>query len=174
MGVIARPALAGLPAWRPILIGVLLVLAAVAGALIYVGSRPTPLPPPFGPAGNGNLYFADAKGDIYAMDPTTFTPTAIVSGGNQYGGPLPSKDGRLIEFFGDRDRKENSDIHYVWLRAHDEEKSARDRTLDKAQRLAGNPSAGGRGGAAGRWSHDRPIADRLGSAAAPTAAPDPA
>ena len=76
----------------------LVVLAIVAGALIYVGSRPTPLPPPFGPAGNGNLYFADAKGDIYAMDPTTFTPTAIVSGGNQYGGPLPSKDGRLIEF----------------------------------------------------------------------------
>ena len=96
MGVIARPALAGLPAWRPILIGVLIVLGIVAGALIYVGSRPIPLPPPFGPAGNGNLYFADARGDIFAMDPATFTPRTIIAGQNQYRAPLPSRDGRLI------------------------------------------------------------------------------
>ena len=102
MGVIARPALAGLPAWRPILIGVLVVLGIVAGALIYVGSRPTPLPPPFGPAGNGNLYFADARGDIFAMDPTTFTPTAIVAGPQAVShAPLPSRDGRLIQFLQD-------------------------------------------------------------------------
>ena len=98
MGVIARPALAGLPAWRPILIGVLVVLAIVAGALIYAGSRPTPLPPPFGPAGNGNLFFANPAGDIFAMDPTTFTPRTVISGGNGYAAPLPSKDGRFIEF----------------------------------------------------------------------------
>jgi tricorn protease len=46
--------------------------------------------------------------------------------------PVWSPDGRLIAFVGDRDRKETSDIHYVWLRAQDDEKSARDRTLDKA------------------------------------------
>lgn len=46
--------------------------------------------------------------------------------------PVWSPDGKLIAFVGDRDRKETSDIHYVWLRAQDDEKSARDRTLDKA------------------------------------------
>ncbi|MFL5727532.1 MAG: TolB family protein [Chloroflexota bacterium] len=110
MGVIARPALASLPAWRPILIGVLVVLAVVAGALIYVGSRPTPLPPPFGPAGNGNLYFTDARGDVFAMDPATFTPRTIIAGRNQYRAPLPSRDGRLIAFLkGDQVFLANSD-----------------------------------------------------------------
>jgi WD40 repeat protein len=98
MGVVARPALAGLPAWRPILIGALVIIAVVAGALIYAGSRPTPLPPPFGPAGNGNLYFANADGDIVAMDPTTLTQTPVVTGGHHDAWPLPSKDGRFIQF----------------------------------------------------------------------------
>jgi tricorn protease len=47
-------------------------------------------------------------------------------------GPVWSPDGRLIAFVGERDSKETTDIHYVWLRAQDEEKSARDRTLEKA------------------------------------------
>lgn len=46
--------------------------------------------------------------------------------------PVWSPDGRLIAFVGERDSKDRTDIHYVWLRAEDDEKSSRDRTLDKA------------------------------------------
>jgi len=46
--------------------------------------------------------------------------------------PVWSPDGKLIAFVGDRGRKTESDILYVWLRAQDDEKSSRDRTLEKA------------------------------------------
>lgn len=46
--------------------------------------------------------------------------------------PVWSPDGKLIAFVGARDQKDTIDIHYVWLRAQDDEKSARDRTLEKA------------------------------------------
>ena len=42
--------------------------------------------------------------------------------------PVWSPDGKLIAFVGERDGKDQTDIHYVWLRAQDDEKSARDRT----------------------------------------------
>jgi tricorn protease len=47
------------------------------------------------------------------------------------GNPVWSPDGRLIAFTGRRGLSE-VDIHYVWLRAEDDEKSGRERTLDKA------------------------------------------
>jgi tricorn protease len=47
------------------------------------------------------------------------------------GNPVWSPDGRLIAFTGRRGLNE-VDIHYVWLRAEDDEKSGRERTLDKA------------------------------------------
>jgi tricorn protease len=47
------------------------------------------------------------------------------------GDPVWSPDGRLIAFTGRRGLSE-VDIHYVWLRAEDEEKSKRERSLEKA------------------------------------------
>ncbi|HEY7310070.1 MAG TPA: S41 family peptidase [Gemmataceae bacterium] len=47
------------------------------------------------------------------------------------GNPVWSPDGRVIAFTGRRGLSE-VDIHYVWLRAEDDEKSGRERTLDKA------------------------------------------
>ncbi|MHB1424843.1 MAG: S41 family peptidase [Gemmataceae bacterium] len=47
------------------------------------------------------------------------------------GDPVWSPDGRLIAFTGRRGLTE-VDIHYVWLRAEDDEKSSRERALEKA------------------------------------------
>ena len=48
------------------------------------------------------------------------------------GGPKWSPDGRVIAFTGQRENKEETDVHFVWLRAADGEKDGRDRTLEKA------------------------------------------
>jgi tricorn protease len=47
------------------------------------------------------------------------------------GNPIWSPDGRLIAFTGRRGLTE-VDIHYVWLRAEDDEKGRRERSLEKA------------------------------------------
>jgi tricorn protease len=46
--------------------------------------------------------------------------------------PVWSPDGKVIAFVGERDSKETTDIHFVFLRAEDSEKSSRDRTIEKA------------------------------------------
>jgi Tol biopolymer transport system component len=87
----ARP-LAGLAVF--LLVGLL----AAAALLAYVGSRPTRLPAPFGPAGNGLMYYSSADGDIYSVDSSGLTPKSIVAGPEVDAGPLPSRDGRRIAF----------------------------------------------------------------------------
>lgn len=46
--------------------------------------------------------------------------------------PIWSPDGRLIAFAGARESKENVDIHFVYLRAEDDQKNGRDRSIEKA------------------------------------------
>lgn len=46
--------------------------------------------------------------------------------------PAWSPDGKMIAFVGARDEKDNVDIHYVFLREEDDQKSTRDKTLEKA------------------------------------------
>jgi tricorn protease len=62
------------------------------------------------------------------------------------GSPVWSPDGRLIAFTGRRGLNE-VDIHYVWLRAEDDEKSGRERTLDKAMEKINKVRNKPRGGA---------------------------
>lgn len=97
MGVIARPRpLAQVP-WRLIAVAAALLILA-AGMLAYVGSRTTRVPAPFGPAANGQMFFHDADGVIFAADPTTGLTTPVVTGSTAYAYPLPSRDGRYIAF----------------------------------------------------------------------------
>ncbi len=64
--------------------------------------------------------------------------------------PVWSPDGRLIAFTGRRVSDE-VDIHFVWLRAEDDEKTTRERTIEKAlekikqarSKKAGRPARGG-------------------------------
>jgi Tol biopolymer transport system component len=74
----------------------LLIVAMVAAALL-IGSTRRPLPPPFGPAANGALVYAE-DGDIYALDPATGTSSAIVAGPTDEAGPLFSRDGSMFLF----------------------------------------------------------------------------
>jgi tricorn protease len=48
------------------------------------------------------------------------------------GNPTWSPDGRVIAFTGARERKDNVDIHFVFLREEDDDKTTRDKTLEKA------------------------------------------
>jgi len=77
-----------------LLIG-LLIAATLA---VYVGSRRSAPPPPFGPAANGSLFYTGADGVIYAMDSVTATPRAVVTGAAATSGVLPSRDGTRISF----------------------------------------------------------------------------
>jgi Tol biopolymer transport system component len=76
-----------------------LLLAAVA---IYLGSQQR-VPPPFGPARNGVIAYAEG-GDLYVADPVTRTASAIVTGPEEDDGPRFSLDGTLVAF----ERKVNS------------------------------------------------------------------
>ena len=88
----ARP-LAGLA-----LLG-LVALLVIAALLAFVGSRPPRVPPPFGPAANGAMYYTSATGDILSMDPLNGASTAVLAG-LKADGVLPSRDGLRIAVTG--------------------------------------------------------------------------
>jgi hypothetical protein len=73
----------------------LVALLAAAVLVAYVGSRPHRVPAPFGLAANGSMYYPTAKGDVFALDSTTGTPRAILTGISA-DGVLPSRDGLRI------------------------------------------------------------------------------
>ncbi len=91
----------------------LVVLALLISAAVFVGSRQTRLPPPFGPAANGLVAYS-ANGDIFTADPVTGVVTTIVPGPAVDLYPSFSPDGTRIAFF-----RQASDVkrHIVVARA---------------------------------------------------------
>ena len=115
-----RPAWSSLERWLPMdisaragtlapprlgraLLVALLVVALVAIAIVAVGSRQHRVPPPFGPARNGEL-LSSADGDIFAVDPESGRTTPIVASPALEFGPMFSRDGTKFLFLrGGRD-----------------------------------------------------------------------
>jgi dipeptidyl aminopeptidase/acylaminoacyl peptidase len=94
--IASRPAFAPRMPLRLLAVA-LLVLALLVSALVFVGSRQTKLPPPFGPAGNGLVAYA-ASGDIYTADTVSGVATAIVTGPEIDEEPMFSPDGTRLAF----------------------------------------------------------------------------
>ena len=80
-----------------VLVVALLVIALAVSALLVAGALRHPVPPPFGPAANGLIAYADDLGAINVGDPVTGLSKAIVPGpGNDR--PIFSPDGTRIAF----------------------------------------------------------------------------
>jgi Tol biopolymer transport system component len=87
------------PSLRPILAIVLvalLTLALVAAAL-FIGSQRRALPPPFGPARNGAIVYAEA-GDLFIADQLTGEARPLLTGPETEGWPAFSNQGDRIAF----------------------------------------------------------------------------
>jgi hypothetical protein len=78
--------------WRFVVVGALL-LTLIAAALLFAGSQ-RHLAPPFGPAKNGTITFADV-GDIYALDRPDASPRLLVGGLTSDAAPTFWRDGHL-------------------------------------------------------------------------------
>jgi dipeptidyl aminopeptidase/acylaminoacyl peptidase len=82
--------------WRSIALAIVVLLALLAAAIVYVGSQQR-VPAPFGPARNGLIAYS-AGDDIYTVDPVTGTATPIITGPETDRGPRFSLDGTHIAF----------------------------------------------------------------------------
>ncbi|MEP6638201.1 MAG: hypothetical protein ABJC39_02535 [Chloroflexota bacterium] len=95
--IATRSTLAPRLPWRSLAVGLVILALLIAAAFVYIGTRPTRLPPPFGPAKNGLIAYA-ANGDIYTADPVSAKVTAIVTGAQLDAEPVFSHDGTRIAF----------------------------------------------------------------------------
>ncbi len=75
----------------------LLVLALAALTIVAIGSRQHRVPPPFGPARNGEIV-SSADGDIYLVDPVTHASSPLIAGPTFDFGPVFSRDGTKFSF----------------------------------------------------------------------------
>jgi Tol biopolymer transport system component len=80
----------------------LIVALLVAGVVAYIGTHPTRLPAPFGPARNGALLYA-VDGDIFSVDPASGTSVQITSGPGIDRKPTVSPDGTRVVFLRGKD-----------------------------------------------------------------------
>jgi Tol biopolymer transport system component len=80
---------------RLVAVALLAILALAALLIVASGSRQTPVPAPFGVAGNGRIAWVDSTGAIVAADPSETRPSVLVAGpGNDR--PLFSPDGTRL------------------------------------------------------------------------------
>jgi Tol biopolymer transport system component len=100
------------PVGRLLLVG-LLIVALAALAIVAVGSRQR-VPPPFGPARNGAVFYADG-GDIMSLDATTKRSTGLVAGAENDRNPRLSPDGTTMIF----DREVAGSMHQLMVAAAD-------------------------------------------------------
>jgi Tol biopolymer transport system component len=92
----ARPSFGRkVPIRQFIVLGLLLAIVAAAIAF-YAGSRKQ-LPPPIGPARNGQIVYG-IGGDLYVRETLTATPRLLLGGDSEQGGPALSPDGQLIAY----------------------------------------------------------------------------
>jgi Tol biopolymer transport system component len=94
--LVGRPTLMPRLPWRSIALAIVVLLALLAAAIVYVGSQQR-VPAPFGPARNGLIAY-DAGGDIYTADPVTGAATAVITGPGTDFGPRFSLDGTHVAF----------------------------------------------------------------------------
>jgi Tol biopolymer transport system component len=98
---VARRGLPPLP-WRTVGLLALLALLIIAAVAFAVGSRTTPLPEPYGVAGNG-LVAVESNGDILLVDPVTGERTVAVGGPTLDTAPMFSHDGTRLAFLRETD-----------------------------------------------------------------------
>jgi hypothetical protein len=97
-----------------VLIALLLVVATITA--LVAGSRPK-VPPPFGPAANGDVIFGSA-GDIFVGNPVDDSTQAIVSDPDAYDYlPFYAPDGMHIAFFRALDHRMNGQTELIVARA---------------------------------------------------------
>jgi Tol biopolymer transport system component len=83
--------------WRTVAVSLLIIALLVAALALVAGSRQTKLPPPFGPARNGEIVYP-SNGDVMALDPVTGKTKELVIGRSNDLDALYSPDGTHIAF----------------------------------------------------------------------------
>jgi Tol biopolymer transport system component len=110
-----RPRWSSLERWLPVqttlrfapvprfawLLVVVALIAALAAAVLVVGSRQRSLPPPFGPASNGAILYGADDNDIYRLDPVSGATTALIAGSTRDSAPRLSPNGTQFLFLRD-------------------------------------------------------------------------
>jgi Tol biopolymer transport system component len=92
------------PSMRPLLAMLLLALLIVAlvASVIFVGSQPPPLPPPFGLARNGAIVYGE-NDDLFIADRLDGTVRVLLGGSEADFAPVFSNQGDRIAFARDTD-----------------------------------------------------------------------
>jgi Tol biopolymer transport system component len=80
-------------AWLLVILGLILAI----GTVILIGSPRRP-PSPFGPGAHGNVLYAAADGDIYAIDTATNLARPLIVGPAADSSPIYSPDGARFAF----------------------------------------------------------------------------
>ena len=93
--ITARPLTSRSFPWRPIVVLALIALLVAAGLAVYVGSQ-NRVPPPFGAAGNGVLFYRASDGSIVSLDPVDGSTATVLPASEKEVDPLPSRDGQRI------------------------------------------------------------------------------